>query len=396
MKQNKNKNITKITNGALVLLLASGCLIGNSKAEETEPVLAEGKDVKIQEKDTESKPANLNDIGKDIKPEKPAESPKENKAEKPAEQPKQNSENDNKPAQPNQKDQNQPELNKTNEDIENKKEILKTKLAELTKYFANNAVFKESFKKKAEDAHTKYTNLLTNATPTSKQLQDAIDDISNLIAVEANNNLLSEEVKNEKIEDLETDKTGKNSKPSENTTATDGNANAGSTTGSGNINSEVNSGSKPGQTDTKPSTEDKSGSNVTNQPTVPGEKDNKKSVVIKGKIAGEINKFKALLKDGSWTEESLKLANAKITELEKNLLKSDLTEKDLEDVKASLNDLQINVLKKTAPKAQRKATNNVVIRNNSNNVKTGVESLASVLVTLSSSSFALFASKKRK
>lgn len=379
MKQNKNKNITKITSGALVLLLASGCLIGNSKAEEAEKVGAEGKNVIIQNKQTESKPANLNDIGKEIETDKPAEPPKENKDEKPAEPTKENSENEKKPAQP---DQKQPEINKTNEDIENKKEALKTKLAELTKYFAEDAGFNDSFKKKAKDAHTEYSNLL-NGTHTSEDLQAAINNINSIIA-DANNNLESKDT-HEIVKDKQNIGNENNSNTAGNATTTDGEINPGSTTGS-----------KTGKTGTDPSTNKNSGIDNSKQQPVPGEKDNKKSVEIKGKIAGEINKFKALLKDGSWTEESLKLANAKITELEKTLLKSDLTEKDLEDVKASLNDIQINVLKKTAPKVQRKATNNVVIRNNSNNVKTGVESLASVLVTLSSSSLAFFASKKRK
>lgn len=381
MKQNKNKNITKITSGALVLLLASGCLIGNSKADETDKVVAEGRDIKIEGNTTEGTPANFDEI-----PDKTAEPTKENKDEKPAEPTKENSENEKKPAQPNQKEQNQPEVKNTNEEIENKKPTLEaefeTKLNELTKYFAKDAGFKDSFKKRAEEAHTKYSNLL-NEAPTNDDLQAAIDNINSIIADE-NNNYEAKDT-HEIVKDKEKIGTGNNSKPSENNTTTDGKTSDGSTIGS-----------NPGQTGTKPSTETNSEIDKPKQPPVPGEKDNKKSVEIKDKIAGEINKFKALLKDGSWTEESLKLANAKIAELEKTLLKSDLTEKDLEDVKASLNDIQINVLKKTAPKAQRKATNNVVIRNNSNNVKTGVESLASVLVTLSSSSLALFASKKRK
>ncbi|MDU6791649.1 MAG: hypothetical protein E6427_02925, partial [Anaerococcus sp.] len=214
-------------------------------------------------------------------------------------------------------------------------------------------------------------------------LQAAIDNINSIIADE-NNNYEAKDT-HEIVKDKEKIGTGNNSKPSENNTTTDGKTSDGSTIGS-----------NPGQTGTKPSTETNSEIDKPKQPPVPGEKDNKKSVEIKDKIAGEINKFKALLKDGSWTEESLKLANAKIAELEKTLLKSDLTEKDLEDVKASLNDIQINVLKKTAPKAQRKATNNVVIRNNSNNVKTGVPSLGTVLTLLNFSTFALFKSKKRK
>ena len=36
MKQNSNKNFTKITSGALVLLLASGGLFSNSSAKDIE------------------------------------------------------------------------------------------------------------------------------------------------------------------------------------------------------------------------------------------------------------------------------------------------------------------------------------------------------------------------
>lgn len=52
MKQNKNKNITKITSGALVLLLASGCYIGNSNAEGSR---IEGEDINVSGTITESK-----------------------------------------------------------------------------------------------------------------------------------------------------------------------------------------------------------------------------------------------------------------------------------------------------------------------------------------------------
>lgn len=44
MRQNKNKKITKITSGALVLLLASGGLISNSLADG-ESLQAEGDSI---------------------------------------------------------------------------------------------------------------------------------------------------------------------------------------------------------------------------------------------------------------------------------------------------------------------------------------------------------------
>ncbi|MDY3005494.1 hypothetical protein [Anaerococcus porci] len=53
MRQNKNKNITKITSGALVLLLASGGLVFNSQASG-ENVIAEGDNIIVDNRETES------------------------------------------------------------------------------------------------------------------------------------------------------------------------------------------------------------------------------------------------------------------------------------------------------------------------------------------------------
>ncbi|QQN55834.1 hypothetical protein I6H46_08190 [Anaerococcus obesiensis] len=55
MKQNSNKNITKITSGALVLLLASGGLFSNSSAKDLESTNVEkvivDKKLDLEEKD---------------------------------------------------------------------------------------------------------------------------------------------------------------------------------------------------------------------------------------------------------------------------------------------------------------------------------------------------------
>lgn len=370
MKQKNNKNITKITSGALALLLASGCLIGNSKAD-SEAVQGEGDQVQIGDK-AEGKPDNFDNIGNsnDGKQDKPTE--KTNDAEK-------------------------PDTNKEDKtELDKQKNILKSSLEELPKFYAEDAGYKNEFKNKLKDTHAKYTDLL-NGAPTIDQLKAAINDIHNLTTVEANNNLEANK-QDEEVRDQEPDNKGNKTNPDGNTTTPDKGGNSDNNKETDNNNNGENSGSKPAETNNSnnnPSTDNNSGSDKANEPSVPGENDSDVSKEIKGKIAGEINKFKALLNNGSWTDESIKAAKAKISDLELVLMKSNLTEKDLTEVKVALNDIQINLLKKKEVVTVKRASNNV-IKSNSGNVKTGVESLASVLITLSSSTLALFASKKRK
>lgn len=131
-----------------------------------------------------------------------------------------------------------------------------------------------------------------------------------------------------------------------------------------------------------------------------------------------------MLKDGSWTKESGKEAENIILKAEKALIKDNLTKKAYEKIAEDLDGIQINVLKKesNSNKAYKPSFEEVVVdkdksskndnkkdqakkvvlksapnkENKSTNVKTGVKSLSSVLIALSSAGAAFFASRKRK
>lgn len=371
MKQKNNKCVTKITSGALALLLASGCIIGNSKADVT--IQGEGKDnVQIGHK-AQGQKDDFANVGN-----------------------------------PNNNDTTQKDKgNKPNNDLQEKIKIekikiLKSNLEELPNFYSAEAGYNETFKNKLKEKHTEYSNLLKN-NPTTEQLTTAINDIHNLTTVEGEKNKIQQD---ENVNDIPNN-------------GNQGGTNTGNTTEKPDDKNqgEVNTGStaeKPadknqgeantGNTTEKPSDKNQGQTNVgsntettnQNQPAIPSANDSKKSKEIKDKIAGEINKFKALLNDKIWTVESIEAAKSKINKLELLLNKNNLTEKDLSEAKATLNDIQINVLKKKAKTDIKKVTPKTVIKTKSNNVQTGVESLASVLLTLGSSSLALFASKKRK
>ncbi|MDY3005493.1 glucosaminidase domain-containing protein [Anaerococcus porci] len=139
-----------------------------------------------------------------------------------------------------------------------------------------------------------------------------------------------------------------------------------------------------------------------------------KNLVNKDKLADEINKIKILLKDGSWTKESGQNAEKIIKEVEEALLKENLTSKEYDKLKDELNNIQINILKKANDaddrymakdnkkvnkiliKVDNKASEKTEIKKESTNVKTGVGSLSSILLTLITTGSVLFASKKRK
>ena len=374
MKQQNNKCVTKITGGALALLLASGCIIGNSKADK-ESVQGEGSSVTVGGV-SESQNSSLENVGKTA----PTIAKEENK-------------------------------NKDKDTLQAKINLLKEKLSELTKIYATDAGYNDGFKTKAKDIHDAYSEALNN-NPTIEQLDLAIPEVEKIISESKNNEIpkkLPESPEDEQQNGAKanTDKPNDN-KVNKNTPAV---SNEKSAENKDDKNVPAPSNEKPAENKddknvpaapNKKPAENKDDKNVPapsnkNHPSVPGENDSSVSIHIKDKIAGEINKFKSLLNDGSWTEESIKLAKNKINKLELVLMSNNLTEKDLSEVKANLNDIQINILKKKAkPSDNKKIVNNTVIRTNSNNVQTGVESLSSVLITLSASSLALFTSKKRK
>lgn len=369
MKQKNNKCVTKITSGALALLLASGCIIGNSKADGT--IQGEGKD-KVQ-------------IGHE------AQGQKDNFANV---------------GNPNNNDATQKyKGNKPNNNLKEKIKILESNLEELPNFYSAEAGYNETFKNKLKEKHTEYSNLLKN-NPTTEQLTTAINDIHNLTTVEGEKNKISKKQQDAHVNDIQNNgnQGGTNTGNTTEKTAdkNQGEANTGSTT---EKTADKNQGEvNTGNTTEKPSDKNQGQTNVgsntettnQNQPAIPSANDSKKSKEIKDKIAGEINKFKALLNDKIWTVESIEAAKSKINKLELLLNKNNLTEKDLSEAKATLNDIQINVLKKKAKTDIKKVTPKTVIKTKSNNVQTGIESLASVLLTLGSSSLALFASKKRK
>ena len=145
---------------------------------------------------------------------------------------------------------------------------------------------------------------------------------------------------------------------------------------------------------------------------------------LKQKLIDKINNVKILLKDGSWTKESGKEAESIIINAENALIKDELTEEIYGKIAKGLDNIQINVLKKESKssKAYKPTFEKVVVdedksskndnkkdqakkvvlksapnkENKSTNVKTGVKSLSSVLIALSSAGAAFFASRKRK
>ncbi|EGC84277.1 hypothetical protein [Anaerococcus hydrogenalis] len=350
MKQNKNKNITKITSGALVLLLASGCYIGNSNAEG---IKTDSPDMEVSDK--ESKPAKESTIGDAIKKISETTEKKENKSQDEKENSVTPPTDEGSPAQPqdeskiaeesigNDNSNNKDDVKPNNNRKENNKEIS----AENSESQTLTSDKKEEETKEAED------------TPKTK------DENKNKPA-DDNNVGKESEAKNTNTKEEKTEST-------------------------------IDSDSKQSKLESQ---------------TVPGQGDDQNSKKLKSEIAGEINNIKALVNDGTWSEESVKAAKAKITNLEAFLLKGDLKDKDLAEVKSALNDIQINVLKKKIVKEtnvvknddkkvvsnekSNKLSQKTVIKSNTDNVQTGVGSLSSVLLTLGSSSLALFAGKKRK
>ena len=386
MKQKNNKCVTKITSSALALLLASGCIIGNSKADGT--IQGEGKNNVQIGREAQGQKDNFANVGN-----------------------------------PNNNDTTQKDKgNKPNNDLQEKIKILESNLEELPNFYSAEAGYNETFKNKLKEKHTEYSNLLKN-NPTTEQLTTAINDIHNLTTVEGEKNKIPKKQQDAHVNDIQnngnqggtntgntTEKAADKNQGEVNTGNTtekpadknQGEANTGNTT---EKPADKNQGeANTGNTTEKPSDKNQGQTNVgsntettnQNQPAIPSANDSKKSKEIKDKIAGEINKFKALLNDKIWTVESIEAAKSKINKLELLLNKNNLTEKDLSEAKATLNDIQINVLKKKAKTDIKKVTPKTVIKTKSNNVQTGVESLASVLLTLGSSSLALFASKKRK
>lgn len=147
---------------------------------------------------------------------------------------------------------------------------------------------------------------------------------------------------------------------------------------------------------------------------------------LKQKLIDKINNVKILLKDGSWTKESGKEAEKIILKAENALIKDDLNKESYEKIAKDLDNIQINVLKKESksndsykPSFDQEISNDendsngnkndkkveakkLVLKSapkketKSTNVKTGVKSLSSVLLTLSSAGAAFFASRKRK
>lgn len=141
--------------------------------------------------------------------------------------------------------------------------------------------------------------------------------------------------------------------------------------------------------------------------------EDEKNFINKDKLAGEINKIKILLKDGSWTKKSSDEAKKILNEIEKSLTKDKLTTKEYNKLVDDLNYIQINVLKEAkkvskdankdentnarlVKKVKNTTDNKTEVKNESTNVKTGVGSLSSILLTITGASSALFASRKRK
>lgn len=147
---------------------------------------------------------------------------------------------------------------------------------------------------------------------------------------------------------------------------------------------------------------------------------------LKQNLIDKINKVKILLKDGTWTKESGKKAENIILKAENALIKDEFTKETYKEIANELDSIQINVLKKETKSnnaykpsfdqevvddkdktKDNKDNKNVEAKklvlksapkkeSESTNVKTGVKSLSSVLLTLSSAGAAFFASRKRK
>lgn len=358
MKQNKNKNITKITSGALVLLLASGCYIGNSNADSnSEGSVIEDKDMKISGTISESKKENTIS-GALYAVSKTTENNDVNTSE--------NNENLGSSLSD---EGSVAEL--TGEKVEEKEDLNSVNSS-------NDSNQTNSSVKKEDENKDKAVNKPSQSDKEEKQKEvENVDNKSNKSEGENKD----KPVDKNKVEE-ESENPNTNPKKENKVTNTDSNNTS------------------------------KSIQNKTEVQTVPGQGDDQDSKKLKNKIAGEINGIKALVNDGTWSEESVKAAKAKITNLEAFLLKGDLKDKDLAEVKSALNDIQINVLKKKIVKEtnvvknddkkvvsnekSNKLSQKTVIKSNTDNVQTGVGSLSSVLLTLGSSSLALFAGKKRK
>lgn len=371
MKQNKNKNITKITSGALVLLLASGCYIGNSNAD-SEKNINEVKNAIVDPSETKSEEHNsitkaLENLGAN------------------------NTNNKGK--------ENTPETNKSNSELNTSNKNIAEKQAEETTNVEpidphedsnNKDEEKQNNINKGNNKENQPENSESQASKTDQKEEKQKEAEKTEDNSKSEDNNQGNTVIKPSQSDKEEDKQNEIKKPENNPKTKDENK---------NTNSQTNNTSKSIQ-------------NKTEVQTVPGQGDNQDSKKLKNEIAGEINGIKALVNDGTWSEESVKAAKAKITNLEAFLLKGDLKDKDLAEVKSALNDIQINVLKKKIVKETNivknddkkvvsnekynKLSQKTVIKSNTDNVQTGVGSLSSVLLTLGSSSLALFASKKRK
>lgn len=354
MKQNKNKNITKITSGALVLLLASGCYIGNSNAESN---ATEYPNMEIAK--NESGSIKVDTIGDTLK----------NKSDK-------------------------------TEKIEN-----------ISTSEEKNLVTQPR-SDEGSTAQPEDENIIDEESIGSNDSSNNKDDVNQNNNKEDNKNTTTEssesqasksdEKEEKKEEPNKGEDTPKTKDENKNKPADDNNV--------GKESEAKNTNTKEEKTEATIDSDSKQ-SKLESQ-TVPGQGDDQNSKKLKSEIAGEINNIKALVNDGTWSEESVKAAKTKITNLEAFLLKGDLKDKDLVEVKSALNDIQINVLKKKIVKEtnvvknddkkvvsnekSNKPSQKTVIKSNTDNVQTGVGSLSSVLLTLGSSSLALFAGKKRK
>lgn len=357
MKQNKNKNITKITSGALVLLLASGCYIGNSNAEGN---ITEAPDMSISDKESGS--TKINNIADALN-----------------------------------------DKSKTTEKKESE----------------------SSDEKQNSDSSSDEGSVAKPVDEEAKNVQPIVpDNSSNNKNNEEQNNINKDDNKENSAENAESqaskpdqteEKQKETEKPEVNSKSGDENKDKAADKNKvekESKGSNTNSKEEDKQTNTGKNSTSKSNQNKKDVQTVPGQGDDQDSKKLKNVIAGEINNIKALVNDGTWSDESVKAAKAKITNLEAFLLKGDLKDKDLAEVKSAINDIQINVLKKKIVKEtnvvknddkkvvsnekSNKLSQKTVIKSNTDNVQTGVGSLSSVLLTLGSSSLALFAGKKRK
>ena len=149
MRQNKNKKITKITSGALVLLLASGGLISNSLADG-ESLQAEGDSIKVSPEVThsESIEGNLSDAV------------------------------DNKTEDVEKND------NKVNKNIN--KVSFGENLAKVKSFTDENAGYNKEFKQRANKAYNDYSYLL-NSDADESDIIKANDALLTIIQDESNN-----------------------------------------------------------------------------------------------------------------------------------------------------------------------------------------------------------------